>query len=207
MPELFHIKICGITSSPDAKVVVDSGADAVGINFFPESKRFVEPATAKRISATIPNSVAKVGLFVNADTDWIETVSQEIGLDWIQLHGDESPEFICQLRNRPLLKAFRLGQAGLRPVAQFLAECEQLGRPLDALLLDAYHPTEFGGTGRKIDWQKLAKETTLLGGYQWALAGGLTPTNVADAIKQARPHAVDTASGVESAPGLSLIHI
>ncbi|MDG2384088.1 MAG: phosphoribosylanthranilate isomerase [Pirellulaceae bacterium] len=201
MPELFHIKICGITSPADAKVVVDSGADAVGINFFEGSKRFVEPAIAKQITANIPSSVAKVGVFVNGEVDWIETVAQAVGLDWIQLHGDESPELVSRLQKRPLLKAFRLTQAGLQPVAQFLADCEQLGRPVDALLLDAFHPTEFGGTGRTIDWQTLAAETALMGGYQWALAGGLTPVNVANAIAQARPHAVDTASGVESSPG------
>lgn len=201
MPKLFQIKICGVTRPADADVVANSGADAIGLNFFAGSKRYVAPATAREITARLPASVTKVGVFVNAEIDSIQTIANDLSLDWIQLHGDETPEILAQIHGLPIIKAFRLTESGLNPALEFLQECRTLGCLPAAVLLDAYHPTEFGGTGLTMDWHRLSEQTALMGGMQWVLAGGLTPSNVATAIDQAQPSAVDTASGVETCVG------
>jgi phosphoribosylanthranilate isomerase len=132
----------------------------------------------------------------------VRQIASAVGLDAVQLHGDEPPEALEQLRGIPAVRAFRLaGQADMPAVAQYLDRCRQLDCLPRAVLLDALRPGQFGGTGQTADWQSLAGSVTLLAGIPWVLAGGLTAENVAQAVQTLCPDAVDTASGVEKRPG------
>ncbi len=195
---MFRVKICGITSVEDASMVVEAGADAVGLNFYPESARYLQPRAAEAVAAALPDGVVKVGLFVNAAADEICERFERLGLDLIQLHGDEPPEFVAALEDRPVMRAFRVGAAGLDPVYEYIERTEELGCRLRAVLVDSFRKGSYGGTGQVADWATVAayRATPPL-----VLAGGLTPQNVAEAIDAVRPAAVDTASGVESSPG------
>ena len=124
---MFRCKVCGITSVDDAQHVVQAGADALGLNFYRPSPRFVEPKAAAEIVAAIPSSVAKVGLFVNASTDEISSTFDQLALDLIQLHGDEPPEFLAALGERPVMRAFRQSPAGWDTIVAYLARCRELG--------------------------------------------------------------------------------
>ncbi len=199
---MFRIKICGVTTLADAQLVADAGADAIGFNFYTGSKRRVAPAVAAEIAAELPKSVSRVGVFVNASCSQILDVADQVDLDFIQLHGDEPPAFLdqlreCELGQRELVRAFRC-RDGLSSVQAYLDQCAI--RP-EAVLLDAFDEQQYGGTGQRLDWQRVIAEKPLLGETPLVLAGGLRPGNVAEAIRQIRPAAVDTASGVESAPG------
>ncbi len=195
----FQIKICGVTTPEDAKVAADAGADAIGLNFYPRSKRFVTLEQAATISAAIPSGVAKVGVFVNASLEEIAAAVSALSLDLVQLHGDEPPEIIGKIR-RPVVRALRWGAAGSKPIDEYLARCSSLNSPLQMLLLDSQSDGQFGGTGATADWEQIAQWRTACG-IPLALAGGLTPQNVAAAVAAVHPDAVDTASGVESSPG------
>jgi phosphoribosylanthranilate isomerase len=197
----FQIKICGLTRVEDVREAAAAGADAIGINFYAGSRRFVEPRNAQHLVAAAPRKMTKVGVFVNADVETVCGIYDALGLDLIQLHGDEPPEFLAELGNRPIIRAFRVDDRGLAPVAAYLAECVRLNSRPRAVLLDAYHPNQFGGTGQPADWPTIAAQRHLINEYPLVLAGGLTPQNVATAIKTVQPTAVDTASGVESQPG------
>jgi phosphoribosylanthranilate isomerase len=200
---IFQIKICGITSIEDALVVARAGADSVGLNFWPQSRRFVSAETAREIVATLPGNVTKVGVFVNATAVDIAAIADAVGLDWIQLHGDEPPELLAKLPPRlPILRAFRCGAKGLAPLTQYLNASKVNGRAPDAVLVDADAAGDFGGTGRLADWARIAQDRSLLGGLPLILAGGLAPRNVAAAIAAVRPDWVDVASGVEVRPGV-----
>ncbi|MEX0641511.1 MAG: phosphoribosylanthranilate isomerase, partial [Pirellulales bacterium] len=142
---MFTIKICGITSAADARLAVDAGADAIGINFYAASPRFVPPEQALHIAAAA-TGVVRVGVFVNADAETVCGVFDGVSLDAIQLHGDEPPEFLTQLGRRPVMRAFLVGADGLRLVREYLNECRALGVLPRAVLLDAHVPGEFGGT-------------------------------------------------------------
>ena len=198
---MFRIKICGITNVDDALAVARAGADAVGLNFYPRSPRHVDLDTARRIVAALPKEMVKVGLFVNADPPDICRVCDDLGLDLIQLHGDEPPELLAQLGERPVMRALRLGTKGLRPVFEYLRRCRELAATPSLTLLDSLIPGEYGGTGKIADWTAAKQYVAESGLPPLVLAGGLTPANVADAIRTVRPAAVDTASGVESSPG------
>ena len=198
---MFRIKICGVTCAKDARMVAESGADAIGLNFFPESKRYVSEEAAVSVCRSIPDVLERVGVFVNADAEAIRTLAAANQLDWIQLHGDEPAELLLQLQDYPVIKAFRIDADGIAPVLDYIRQCEALNCRPAAVLLDAYHPSEFGGTGLRIDWEMLARKTPLESGVPWILAGGLTAENAADAIALTQPDAVDTASGVETSPG------
>jgi phosphoribosylanthranilate isomerase len=199
----FHIKICGITRAADAHCAADAGADAIGINFWPGSRRYLRPAEAQKIAAELPARVARVGVFVNATIEQVATTASEVGLDWIQLHGDEPPSLLAMLpRQLPILRAFRCGAQGLAPLAAYLADSSAHGRSPDAVLIDADATSDFGGTGRRADWMRIARERALLGAQPLILAGGLTLQNVAAAIEAVQPTGVDVASGVECAPGI-----
>lgn len=192
VPEMFRIKICGLKDFENAIAVAHSGADAIGLNFFPGSKRKVELATAERIANTVRGEVQLVGLFVNADYDTIVQTHQRIGLDWIQLHGDESESFAKTLYNKlnvPIMAASRGS----------LVRWETLpdGFHPHALLMDAAVPGAYGGTGELSDWQLAATWHTVPGISRLVLAGGLTHENVAQAIHDVQPSAVDVAGGVE----------
>lgn len=200
---MFRIKICGITNSEDALATVQSGADALGFNFYPKSKRFVEPVTAREIVASLPKGARKIGVFVNHSAAEICSIAANVGLDGIQLHGDEAPGIVAQLpAERLLIRAFRCGATGLTPLSEHLEKCRAAGRVPDAVLIDADAGADFGGTGRRADWAQVARERGVLKETALILAGGLTPVNVAAAIAAVRPDAVDVASGVEREPGL-----
>ncbi len=199
--EMFRIKICGITTVVDALAAAQAGADAVGLNFFPASKRFVAPERAREIAEALPPRVAKVGVFVNAHEGDIRQAFASLGLDAVQLHGDEPPEFLAKLADLPLLRAFRLDARGFPPVDAYLAACAGLGALPRRILLDAHVPGRYGGTGATLDWGTLGREAPSATRPPVVLAGGLTPANVGTAIRLARPAAVDTAGGVEYAPG------
>lgn len=191
----FKTKICGVTNREDAKSVSTSGVDAIGLNFFAGSKRFVDLQTARDIAESIPATVFKVGVFVNASSDEIHDAVVQARLNFVQLHGDEPPEFLSELNDLPIIRAFRCN-AGLAPVAKYLDQCQMA--PV-AVLIDAYDPNEYGGTGKSLHWPDLADARRFIGELPLILAGGLTPDNVARAIREARPFGVDTASGVELA--------
>jgi phosphoribosylanthranilate isomerase len=199
---MFTIKICGVTTVDDALAVAAAGADAIGLNFYAGSPRFLPLERAQHVAANIPAKVLRVGLFVDAPAEVICGSYDALGLDLIQLHGDEPPEFLAELGDRPVMRAFRVGSDGLQPVVDYLARCRELGASPAMVLVDAFVAGERGGTGKTADWDALVAERHLLGDVKLVLAGGLTPDNVADAIRRVRPDAVDTASGVESKPGV-----
>lgn len=206
----FHIKICGVTSSASVDACLNAGADAIGLNCYPPSKRYVCPKVAVELAKMIPENVARVGVFVNEPVESVLQLADQLQLDFAQLHGDETPEYASRLSGLPYLRAFRYGAAGLAVVDQFLQQTTDLGCPPAGILLDADVPGEFGGTGNQADWNRLAEERSesanagqanVNSKFPLTLAGGLTPDNVANAIRLVKPHAVDTASGVESEPG------
>jgi phosphoribosylanthranilate isomerase len=199
---VFRIKICGITSAEDAVRAVRAGADAIGLNFYPGSPRFLNVAQARDIAAAAADRVTKVGVFVNTDGQAMLEFAEDVGLDVIQLHGDEPAEMLRRLSGCAVIKAFRCRDDGLDPVLGFLKECRALGRLPDAVLLDAYAPGKYGGTGQRLDWTAVRGARAAFGGVPVVLAGGLTADNVSQAIAEARPTAVDTAGGVERSPGV-----
>ncbi len=189
-----RVKICGITNLDDAKCGADCGADAIGFNFYRGSKRYISPHDAAKIGDHIIRRVEKIGVFVNATIAEILRTEDIAQLDAIQLHGDESPGFIDELRSESdatIIKAIRIGPD--------FDPKDTLRYTADAILLDAYSKTEIGGTGLTVDWT-IAKQVVGLR-LQIYLAGGLTSENVAEAINIVRPYAVDVASGVELSPG------
>ncbi|HVO11861.1 MAG TPA: phosphoribosylanthranilate isomerase [Vicinamibacteria bacterium] len=195
MSRLF-VKICGITSPEDAALAVDAGADALGFVFWPMSPRRVELARAAAIARQLPPFVLRVGVFVNAPRDEMARVADAVGLDVLQLHGDEPPEALVALPRRAI-KAVRVGRRFASDEAKRYLGCTA-GLLVDTRLTgDSSQPP--GGTGVPFDWSLvtgLAAQVPFL-----VLAGGLTPHNVAEAVKVVRPQAVDVASGVETMPG------
>ena len=197
---MFQVKICGITSLADAQAAADAGADAIGLNFYPKSPRFVQQETAQEICQQLPQ-LTKVGLFVNESVTTIRQAANEVGFDAIQLHGDEPPETIAELSEFRIIRALRCQQPSLQMVQQYWLQCQQLNALPETILLDAHAPGQYGGTGQSLDWNQLQSLNPSKEGFQWILAGGLTPANVAEAISIAHPDGVDTASGVEIQPG------
>lgn len=198
---MFRIKVCGVTTEEDAAVVAAAGADALGLNFYPSSPRYVSRQVAESIAACLPKGVVKVGLFVNAPCEEVGATFDVLGLDLIQLHGDEPAEYLAELAGRPVVRAFRVAPGGLSEVAQYLHQCRRLGCLPRLCLMDSYQKGQYGGTGHRSEWADLRQYPFEAWNPPMVLAGGLTPENVAQAIQTARPHAVDTASGVESSPG------
>jgi phosphoribosylanthranilate isomerase len=187
-----RIKICGITNSADARRAIANGADFLGFNFYPASPRYVTPAKARRIAAKLPKGFATVGVFVNEPEENVLAIARSVGLKYLQLHGDESPAEVKRLqRVFPVIKALRVK----RP---FRAAQVSRYRAASALLLDGFHHRLRGGTGKTFDW-KIARRASSRA--RIFVAGGLAPENVADAIRIAKPYAVDVSSGVESRPG------
>ena len=193
-----RVKICGMTSAGAARHAAACGADYIGLVFFPPSPRSLSQDLAREIAEAIPPDVAKVALIVNADDDLVDAVTA-VGVDWLQLHGKEPPERVAQLKARTGLNVMKA--IGIRDES----DLDQIGRyaPVaDQLLIDAKPPQGAavpGGHGVAFDWQ-------LIAGHDWAcpwmLAGGLTPENVAEAIRLTGATQVDVASGTESAPGV-----
>jgi phosphoribosylanthranilate isomerase len=185
------VKICGLTNVQDALVAVEAGADALGFVFWERSPRWVAVEQAAEIVKEVPGHVLRTGVFVDPSPDLVMSAIGRCGLNLLQFHGEESPEFCLQF-GMMSMKAFRIRDA---------ASLEALTRyPTDAWLLDAYTPGVPGGTGASFDWA-LALEAGR-NGRPVFLAGGLKPENVAEAIRCARPYGVDVSSGVEHAPGI-----
>ena len=198
---MFRIKICGITSPLDAQNAAAAGADALGLNFYSQSPRFLSADRAAAVADAVPAGVVKVGLFVNAAAQQIRETFDRLKLDLVQLHGDEPPELLAELEGRPVMRAFRPETAYLGPVSDYLDRCRRLGCLPRLVLIDAFRTGQYGGTGQTVDWRQLVTAQDALSEVPLVLAGGLTAANVADAIAVVRPAAVDTASGVESQPG------
>jgi phosphoribosylanthranilate isomerase len=198
---MLRIKICGVTSIADALAVSGAGADAIGLNFYPGSSRFVSHSRAAEIAAALPPNTQKIGVFVNSAADEVRQAATRLSLDWVQLHGDEPPEFLARLGGIPVLRAFRLEAVGLAAISSYLAECQELDAMPGMVLLDSFRAGAYGGTGLLLDWKLAATYHRLKGVPPLVLAGGLVASNVAQAIREVRPAAVDTASGVESSPG------
>ena len=184
------VKICGITSAADGMAAAEAGADALGFVFYEKSPRHVGTEVAASVVRNLPPDIVKVGVFVNAEEELVLRAIGECGLNLLQFHGEESPDYCIQF-GLMSMKAFRVrDQESLK---------ELLSYRTDAWLLDAYSPTRQGGTGESFNWE-IALEARKWGKPIF-LAGGLTPKNVSDAVKQVQPYAVDVSSGVESAPG------
>ncbi len=187
---MFRIKICGVTSVGDAGFAAASGADAVGVNFFEGSLRYVPPGSAVPIVRAVRDGGATpVGVFVNERPEAVEAICRDLGIGVVQLSGNEPPDEAARLPFRRI-KAIRVATG---------FEAAAFGDyPCDAFLLDAGGPGEFGGTGRTLNWAEIRGSGIR---KAWMLAGGLTPENVRAAIRLARPGGVDVASGVEDRPG------
>jgi phosphoribosylanthranilate isomerase len=186
-----YVKVCGITSYEDAAMALDQGVNALGFNFFPRSPRWISPLEARRIVDRLSPFAISVGLFVNVpEQDEVTEMARIAGIQVLQLHGDESPEYCSRIEGWPLIKAVRVGKG---PIQENLE-----AYPVRAFLLDSKDDTLFGGTGRPFDWNRALEIKAI---RPVVLAGGLRPENVAEAIGTVMPYAVDVCSGVESAPG------
>jgi phosphoribosylanthranilate isomerase len=200
---MFTIKICGITRPEDAEAAAAAGADAIGLNFYPMSPRVIDVARAREIIATLPPGIVKVGVFVNAPVKEVCRIYDDLGLDLIQLHGDEPPEYVAQLGGRPVMKAFRTdAEDGLLSIVGYFVICRELSCMPRMILLDAFTKKAFGGTGKLADWSLAKKYAARASLPPLVLAGGLRLENVAEAIRATGATAIDTASGVESQPGI-----
>ncbi|HIC40136.1 MAG TPA: phosphoribosylanthranilate isomerase [Piscirickettsiaceae bacterium] len=185
------IKICGITQADNAREVALLGIDAVGLVFYEQSPRHVDVESAIQVVNALPPFINRVGLFVNADSGFIDEVLCEVPIDTLQFHGDESV-IECTQYGMPFIKALRVNEN--TNIAKMADDYHQAS----GLLLDAFNKDAYGGTGEQFDWS-LAKVDIDL---PIILAGGLNPDTVADAIAQVNPYAVDVSSGVESEPGI-----
>jgi phosphoribosylanthranilate isomerase len=200
---MFTVKICGITRPDDARATAEAGADAIGLNFYPPSPRAIDLDRARAIIAELPPRMIKVGLFVNAPSAEICRTCDTLGLDLIQLHGDEPPELLATLGKRPVMKAFRAaGPEGRRTITDYLEICRGRGCVPRMVLLDAPSASGFGGSGKLADWSLARQYLQDDHPPMLVLAGGLKTENVAEAIRATGATAVDTASGVESQPGI-----
>lgn len=188
-PARTRVKFCGMTRAADAEAAVALGVDAIGLILAPGSPRFIDVAQAAMIRRRLPPFVQAVALFRNAAADTVRRALDALQPDLLQFHGDESPEY-CASFGRPWLRA-----VPMKPVAD-LAQWERRFAGAAALLLDAHGAGEQGGQGRSFDW------TAIRASRPFVLAGGLTPQNVGEAVRTARPYAVDVSSGVEQAPGV-----
>jgi phosphoribosylanthranilate isomerase len=198
---MFRIKVCGITGAEDAAMSAAAGADALGLNFYAGSPRYVGSQLAEAIVSSLPSGVLKVGLFVNAPVERVCATFDQLGLDLIQLHGDEPPEYLAALEGRPVVRAFRVRCGELPEVANYLRRCRQMGCLPRLCLMDSYQTGRYGGTGSTAAWEELRRYPDEDWNPPMVLAGGLTAENVAEAVRVVQPHAVDVASGVESSPG------
>ncbi|MGJ8690046.1 MAG: phosphoribosylanthranilate isomerase [Gammaproteobacteria bacterium] len=192
-----RVKICGLTKVDEAVQACDLGADAIGFVFYPKSSRFVSIEQAALMQSAMPAFVSAVGLFVNPSRAEVEQVLQHVHLDCLQFHGEENEEF-CTSFSVPYMKAIRV-----REGLDLEAEIAKYPKS-SAILLDAYDKQSAGGTGHRFDWS-IAKRCVQSSAARIVLAGGLEPSNVAEAIEQVRPYAVDVSTGVESAPGIKSV--
>ncbi|MCP4783190.1 MAG: phosphoribosylanthranilate isomerase [Fuerstiella sp.] len=215
------IKICGVTNVDDAEAIVDAGADAVGLNFFSRSKRFISADDANTICDAVNSKLDVVGVFVNSAADEVVDIVRHVQLTAVQFHGDETTASIAAVHEAcpgtGIVRAFRLRAGGVVDVIQSIRELRQNGVPLAAVLVDAFVADEYGGTGHMVDAelfrdfrQQLSCLADAAGSSEnrvsplprLILAGGLTPTTVVEAVNAVQPWGIDTASGVETRPGV-----
>ena len=192
------VKICGLSDEAGVSAAVDGGAAMVGFVFFPPSPRSVTVERAAELTKTVPDSIIRVGLVVDADDEWLGEIAANAGIDLLQLHGDETPERVRDIRER-----FGLPVMKVVPVleAEDVAAADKFQDAADRLMFDAKPPvgaSRPGGNARAFDWSLLSGIDSRL---RWILAGGLTAQNVAEAVKISRAAFVDVSSGVEDAPG------
>ena len=193
------VKYCGLSEPTEIKAAAEAGAAYVGFVFFSKSPRNLDPVKARALALSVPPGVAKVALTVNADDATLDEIVRTVPLDMLQLHGSESPERVLELRNRhglPVMKAVGVAEAEDLPALDLYAEVA------DQILVDAKPPRGAelpGGNGLAFDWRLIANRRWSV---PWMLAGGLTPENVAEAIRMTGARQVDVSSGVESAPGV-----
>ncbi len=188
---MVKVKICGITNLEDARVSVAAGCDALGFLFYKKSPRYISVQKAKEIIKDIPKNIIKIGVFVNATEKNIKEVAKECGLDILQFHGNESPEFCKKFKRYKIIKVFRIkNKSSLRDVLKY---------KVFAYLFDTYSSSKLGGTGKKFTWELLDQ----LGDLKQSifLSGGLNAKNVQAAIKAVHPQWVDASSSLESLPG------
>ncbi len=187
---MLKVKICGITRLEDAINAAESGADALGFVFYRKSPRYIEPDAAASIINKLPPFVTPVALFVNESKNKVWDVLNTTGINVLQFHGDEMPDYVSSFEQR-VIKAIRVkDEASLQAASDF---------DVNAFLLDAWSPDLYGGTGKKFDWEVMRQAGTM---KRFILAGGLTPENVALAVGMIKPYGVDVSSGVESSPGV-----
>jgi phosphoribosylanthranilate isomerase len=186
-----RVKVCGVTRIDDALLAVELGATAIGLVFWPDSPRAIDPVRARAIAAALPPFVSTIGVFVDQPVEEVRSIAEAVQLTGVQLHGSESMEYARALL-QPVIKAVAVTE-GFTPesVDAFPAEI--------TVLLDAHDPVRRGGTGRTIDWSIAASAAARRPVF---LSGGLTPSNIRDAVMRVKPYAVDLSSGVESAPGI-----
>ena len=200
------IKVCGIRDRQTAREVAQSEIDAIGLNFYANSPRFVTTDEAMEISNLLPVRIERVGVFVNHSILEIERIAQSCRLNAVQLHGDESLSFAAELQQRlpetRLIRAWRMSTEGLAGLARYLDEAEVQKIRFAGCLVDAHVANVFGGSGKTVDWNLLSQEYRQEDWPPLILAGGLHPGNVAEAIRMIKPWGIDVASGVESSPGV-----
>ena len=184
------VKICGITSLKDAKIAVNYGASAIGLIFIQGSPRYIDPRLVKNWISDIPKNVKKVAVFVDEKIENIHSIVKDLNLDFIQLHGSETPEY-CAHMIKPVIKVFRVGDEFDSTVLK--------DYQVTAFLFDTYQKGKPGGTGENFNWELIAElktDTPII------LSGGLNSVNILNGINVVNPSAVDVNSGVESAPGI-----
>ncbi|MGB7328784.1 MAG: phosphoribosylanthranilate isomerase [Rubripirellula sp.] len=199
---MFRVKICGVRLQGDVEAVAAAGGDAIGLNFFPPSVRYVDPAdphTRELSLVAAKLGLFRVGVFVNESPERIAEIAAAVGLDAIQLHGDETVELAAKIAGQKL-RAIKL-PVGPLTVSQIDAASRPWVNASYHVLFDADAGAAHGGSGKTLDWPTIAEWASLNPSVSWTLAGGLTPDNVSDAIRISAATSVDTASGVESAKG------
>jgi len=186
-----RVKICGLTNLEDALFAARAGADALGFIFYPKSPRYITPKEARLITAKLPPFITTVGVFVDEGPEKVNEIASEACLGALQLHGNESPAY-CAYMGLSVIKALRVrGEEDIKSMASY---------DVSAFLLDTYKKGQIGGTGEVFDWDLAVKAKG--GKKPIILSGGLTPENVAEAVKKVGPYAVDVSSGVEKSPGV-----
>ena len=186
-----RVKICGITRPDDALAAAATGVDAIGLVFYPKSSRLVDVDVANEIIRALPPFVSSVGLFLDADASEVNDIIRRVPLDLLQFHGEESPAFCAQF-GRPYIKAVPMRfETNVRAYAQEFETAK-------GLLLDSHGGDKIGGSGERFDWRRIPPDV----GKPIILAGGLSPSNIAEAVRQVRPYGVDVSSGVEAAKGI-----
>ncbi len=187
---MIEVKICGITNLADARIVAESGVQALGFIFYPKSLRYIAPFYAREIISKLPEEITKIGVFVNEGIERIKEIREYCNLDLIQLHGNETPEYCSHFQKDRIIKAVAVRIPEDTEAVSMYA--------VRAILVDTYDPENYGGTGRTAAWELAAR---IKDAHALILAGGLRKENIKTAIEQVVPHAIDLNSGVESMPG------